>query len=259
MHGSAMCEGTPARACPVREVIVSSQAPPRAARARGRPCPPRRVTSLRRAAQVWATTRCVAIATSRACPRAARTTRRARGARLLHLHHRLHSSGLRPAPDLSWVSGGGAWGACRLHLHHRLHSVGLHPAPGLGCMSGGGAQEARQLHLHHRLHSAGLRPASDLACPGFACSSPFPRRSPRAVLPPHPTPFSYYPPPHPLSPILYLPSPIPLSHPLSPSWGPILNPHTLTPPWSLQRRRPSSARPWYPQMPSDTIDQAPPP
>ncbi len=97
----------------------------------------------------------------------------------------------------------------------------------------------------------GLSPASDLACPHrSAGSSPSPGCSPTAVLPPLPTPFSFYPQPHSLSPILNLPSPIPPSQPLSPSLGPIPNQHTLTPPWSLQRRRPSSPRPWYPPTPS---------
>ncbi len=82
------------------------------------------------------------------------------------------------------------------------------------------------LHLHYRLHSAGFSPASDLAGPcGSAGAPPFPRRSPTAVLPPLPTPFSYYPPPHSLSPLTH-----PSIPPLAPSRGPILNRHTLTPP-----------------------------
>ena len=159
-----------------------------------------------------------------------------------------------------WYAGGGAWGACWLHLHHRLHSAGLRPAPGLSWVSGGGAWGACRLHLHHRLHSAGLRPASDLACP-LPAHLPFSWRSPMAVLLPLSTQFSFYPPTpssisHSLCPLTHPSPPIP---PLPPSRGPILNPHTLTPPWSLPRRRPSSARPWYPPTPSDTIDQAPPP
>jgi hypothetical protein len=46
----------------------------------------------------------------------------------------------------------------------------------------------------------------------------------------------------------------------TPSAPILLTSHTPYVPWSLPRRRPSSARPWYPQTPSDTvtIDQAPP-
>jgi hypothetical protein len=143
-----------------------------------------------------------------------------RGDCWLHRHHRLHSAGLRPAPGLGWVSrGGGGRGElaqpCRLHPHHRQRSAGLRPAPGLGWVSDDGARGDYRLHPHHRLHSAGLSPASDLAGPcGSAVAPPSSGRSPTAVLvPPTPFPISLHPSLHPC-----------------PSRGPILTPHTLTPP-----------------------------
>jgi hypothetical protein len=58
----------------------------------------------------------------------------------------------------------------------------------------------------------GIRPGRSL---WLGRRIPSPRRSPTAVLPPLPTPFSYY--PHPM---LYLPSPIPPSTPLPPLGDP---------------------------------------
>jgi hypothetical protein len=66
-------------------------------------------------------------------------------------------------------------------------------------------------------------------------------------------PAPFYPPPH------SLPSPAhPSTQPL-PLLGNPSSHRTHSRPWSLPRRRPSSARPWYPPTPSDTIDQAPSP
>ena len=165
----------------------------------------------------------------------------------------LHSAGLRPAPGLGWVSGGGALGARRLHLHHRLHSAGLRPAPGLGC------REAVRWELAGSICTIGCTLLASAQHPTWQAPVARPAHSP---LPPALTYGCSSSPPHP---ILLLPH-TPFSISPHPSLPPPLASFSGTPPhtahthapWSLLRRRPSSARPWYPPTLSDTINQAPP-
>ncbi len=91
----------------------------------------------------------------------------ARGARRLHLHHRLHSAGLRPAPGLGWVSVGCAMGNVQASSSPSATICG--PPPGI--RSG----RSLSVWLGRRTNPP----------PGV----------PMAVLPPLPIPFSYYPSP----------------------------------------------------------------
>ncbi len=53
------------------------------------------------------------------------------GASWLHLHHRLHSGGIRPAPVLGWVSGGGALGLAGFIFNYarRIRVIIIEPSP----------------------------------------------------------------------------------------------------------------------------------
>ncbi len=173
------------------------------------------------------------------------------------LHPHYHLSSLLPFDTTSYTFASSPLG--RLTLSPAA-PAGLPPPAQLG-LQGGGSAPGPPTHPTNELPRLLLRPAGRCGPAGASPIPGAPEPAPRVGRPPLqwpsflPTPPTLLLSPHP---IFYLPNP---THPFIHQLPSGTCPHTAHThvPRSLPQRRPSSARPWYPQTPSYNIDQAPPP